>query len=96
FRPQPGKPAIDFLVTLLDMATAWSATSEDESTFEGKDRISGDARWTATRADLYFGLDSELSALEGLFACSDASGALVSQFIDAWVKTMELGRFDFR
>ena len=84
----------DYFINLLDMATEWTSTSDDQSAFEGKDRATGKVRWTATRADLVFGSNSQLRALAEVFASSDASEDFVNQFAEAWTKVMELDRFD--
>ena len=84
----------DFFVNLLDLSTSWSATSEDDRIFAGRDRKSGDVKWTGTRADLIFGSNSELRALAEVYACSDAHDKFVNDFVSAWVKVMNLDRFD--
>ncbi len=84
----------DFFVNLLDMSTAWEATSEDNETFVGCDRATGAQKWTATRVDLIFGSHSQLRALAEVYACDDAKDKFVSDFIAAWTKVMNLDRFD--
>ncbi len=84
----------DFFVNLLDMGTEWKATSDSEETFEGRDRATGEPRWTATRVDLVFGSSSQLRAIAEVYACADAGEKFVRDFVDAWVKVMELDRFD--
>ena len=84
----------DFFVNLLDMATEWAPTDEDNEYFAGKDRKTGAARWTATRADLIFGSNSELRALSEIYASSDAQEKFVRDFVAAWQKVMSLDRFD--
>ena len=84
----------DFFVNLLDMNTVWKPTSEDESTFEGRDRNTGDLKWTATRVDLIFGSNSELRAIAEVYGCSDAKEQFVQDFVAAWDKVMNLDRFD--
>jgi catalase-peroxidase len=91
---RPGSLTNDFFVNLLDMSTEWSPTSEAGEVFEGRDRSSGAVRWTGTRVDLIFGSDSELRALAEVYASSDGEGQLVSDFVAAWAKVMELDRFD--
>ena len=86
----------DFFVNLLDMGTVWTATSEDSSTFEGKDRATGEARWTGTRADLVFASNSELRALAEVYAGDDAKEKFVRDFVAAWTKVSDLDRFDVR
>ncbi len=86
----------DFFVNLLDMSTAWSATDESEETFEGRDRASGEVRWTGTRNDLVFGSNSELRAVAEVYACDDAGEKLARDFVAAWAKVMDLDRYDVR
>ncbi|MFI1092873.1 catalase/peroxidase HPI [Streptomyces sp. NPDC020917] len=90
----PGVLTNDFFVNLLDLGTAWSSTSEDESTFEGRDTATGEVKWTGTRADLVFGSNSELRALAEVYASDDAKEKFVRDFVAAWDKTMNLDRFD--
>ena len=84
----------DFFVNLLDMNTVWSATSEDKLEFEGKDRKTGQTKWTASRADLIFGSNSELRALAEVYASDDVKEKFVKDFVSAWSKVMNLDRFD--
>ncbi|MDN5202806.1 catalase/peroxidase HPI [Fulvivirgaceae bacterium BMA10] len=84
----------DFFVNLLDMGTAWKATSESEEVFEGRDRNTGELKWTATRVDLVFGSNSELRALAEVYACEDSKEKFIQDFISAWNKVMMLDRFD--
>jgi len=84
----------DFFVNLLDLGTTWKATSEDERVFEGRDRTTGDLKWTGTRADLIFGSNSELRALAEVYACEDSQEQFVQDFVAAWSKVMNLDRFD--
>ncbi|MFJ5098044.1 catalase/peroxidase HPI [Streptomyces sp. NPDC088557] len=90
----PGVLTNDFFVNLLDMGTAWTATSEDATTFEGRDTATGEVRWTGTRADLVFGSNSELRALAEVYASDDAREKFVTDFVAAWSRVMELDRFD--
>ncbi|MEV0177516.1 catalase/peroxidase HPI [Streptomyces sp. NPDC050803] len=90
----PGKLTNDFFVNLLDLGTAWKSTSSDQTTFEGRDLASGEVKWTGTRADLVFGSNSELRALAEVYASDDAKEKFVNDFVAAWVKVMELDRFD--
>lgn len=94
FTDQPGKLTNDFFVNLLDMSTTWNATSDDDAVFEGKDRASGEVKWTGTRADLIFGSNSELRALSEVYASEDASEKFTTDFVSAWTKVMNLDRFD--
>ena len=84
----------DFFVNLLDMGTLWNATSEDKDLFEGRDRSTGELKWTATRVDLIFGSNSQLRALAEVYACEDSPEKLVQDFVAAWNKVMSLDRFD--
>jgi catalase-peroxidase len=84
----------DFFVNLLDMSTTWKATSEDEDVFEGRDRASGELKWTGTRVDLIFGSNSRLRAVAEVYACEDSEEKFVHDFVAAWNKVMNLDRFD--
>jgi len=86
----------DFFVNLMSMDVEWEAASEDREVFKGKDRKTGEVKWTATRADLIFGSNSELRALAEVYASSDAKEKFVNDFVDAWVKVMNLDRFDLK
>ena len=94
FTDRPGALTNDFFVNLLDMGTAWKATSDDKQEFEGRDRDSGEVKWTATRADLVFGSNSQLRALAEVYAQDDSKEAFVNDFVAAWNKVMNLDRFD--
>ena len=96
FTDNPGKLTNDFFTNLLDMRTTWKATSDDKHVFEGKDRASGEVKWTGTRVDLIFGSNSELRALAEVYASSDAKEKFVKDFVKAWAKVMELDRFDLK
>lgn len=96
FTNKPETLTNDFFVNLLDMKTTWSAISDDEQTFEGKDRASGKAKWKGSRVDLIFGSNSELRAMAEVYASSDAKEKFVRDFVSAWVKVMELDRFDLK
>ena len=84
----------DFFVNLLDMSTAWKSSEKDKELFDGLDRKTGSPKWTGTRADLVFGSNSQLRALAEVYACADAQEKFVKDFIAAWVKVMNLDRFD--
>ncbi len=84
----------DFFTNLLDLGTTWKATSDDQNIFEGHSRTGGELKWTATRADLIFGSNSELRAIAEVYGCSDAKGKFVKDFVAAWNKVMNLDRFD--
>jgi catalase-peroxidase len=94
FTKRPEALTNDFFINLLDMGTAWKATSDANNTFEGRDRKTGTVRWTATRADLIFGSNAQLRALSEVYASSDAHGKFVQDFVGAWNKVMNLDRFD--
>ncbi len=83
----------DFFVNLLDMGVEWKSVSEAEDQFEGRDRASGDVKWTGTRSDLVFGSNSQLRAVAEVYACSDAGETFVNDFVAAWSKVMMLDRF---
>ncbi|MCF1715506.1 catalase/peroxidase HPI [Flavihumibacter sp. RY-1] len=84
----------DFFVNLLDFGTTWKAANGSKELFEGRDRKTGEMKWTATRADLIFGSNSELRALAEVYACSDSKEKFVHDFVAAWTKVMNLDRFD--
>ncbi|MFU8850246.1 catalase/peroxidase HPI [Micromonospora sp. SL1-18] len=90
----PGSLTNDFFVNLLDLGTTWQATSEDANTFEGCDLATGEVKWTGSRVDLVFGSNSELRALAEVYAGDDAKEKFVYDFVAAWVKVMNLDRFD--
>mgnify|MGYP001401708365 CR=1 FL=1 len=94
FTDRVGTLTNDFFVNLLDMGTTWKATSEAEKVYEGRDRKTGQPRWTATRADLIFGANSQLRALAEVYAQDDAREKFVRDFVAAWTKVMNLDRFD--
>ena len=94
FTDHVGVLSNDFFVNLLSMATVWNATDEQGELFEGRDRQSGESKYTATRADLVFGSNSVLRALAEVYACQDAQEKLVKDFVAAWTKVMNLDRYD--
>jgi catalase-peroxidase len=94
FTTRPGTLTSDFFVNLLDMNTKWQPSSSDGGVFEGRDRKTGEAKWTATRVDLVFGSNSQLRALAEVYACSDANAMFVKDFVAAWTKVMNLDRYD--
>jgi catalase-peroxidase len=96
FTDKPGTLTNDFFVNLLDMETEWSAVDESEKAFEGKDRSSGEVKWTGTRADLVFGSHAELRALSEVYAQSDNGKKFINDFVAAWDKVMNLDRFDLK
>jgi catalase-peroxidase len=94
FTSRPEALTNDFFVNLLDMSTTWKATAEDDSVFEGRDRATGELKWTGTRVDLIFGSNSQLHALAEVYACEDSREKFVHDFVAAWNKVMNLDRFD--
>lgn len=94
FTKHPGTLSNDFFVNLLDMSTAWRAADEHKELFDGNDRTSGELKWTATRADLVFGSNSELRAIAEVYGSADAQAKFVNDFVAAWTKVMNLDRFD--
>lgn len=93
---RPGQLTNDFFVNLLDMGTEWTAIADDRSLFEGRDRKTGKAKWTGTRVDLVLGSNSVLRAQAEVYGCADAQDKFVDDFVAAWVKVMELDRFDLK
>jgi catalase-peroxidase len=96
FTQRPEALTNDFFVNLLDMGTVWQATAEDDNVFEGRDRHSGELKWTGTRVDLIFGSNSVLRALAEVYACADSGEKFVGDFVAAWNKVMMLDRFDLK
>ncbi|HDI5165048.1 TPA: catalase/peroxidase HPI, partial [Salmonella enterica subsp. enterica serovar Paratyphi C] len=96
FTDRPGVLSTDFFANLLDMRYEWKPTDESNELFEGRDRLTGEVKYTATRADLVFGSNSVLRALAEVYACSDAHEKFVKDFVAAWVKVMNLDRFDLQ
>ncbi|CAB4561629.1 MAG: catalase/peroxidase HPI [Actinobacteria bacterium] len=96
FTSRPGVLTNDFFVNVLDIETKWTETSKDEEIFEGTDRKTGKAKWTASRADLIFGSNSQLRAIAEVYGASDAQKKFVKDFVAAWTKVMELDRFDLK
>ena len=94
FTKRPETLTNDFFVNLLDMRTTWKATSEDEDVFEGRDRATGELKWTATRVDLIFGSNSQLRALAEVYGCEDSQEKFLHDFVAVWNKVMNLDRFD--
>ncbi|MCG7857019.1 catalase/peroxidase HPI [Flavihumibacter sp.] len=91
---QPEVLTNDFFVNLLDMGTTWSSISDAQQLFEGRNRSTGEVKWTATRVDLIFGSNSELRALAEVYACEDSKEKFVHDFVAVWNKVMNLDRFD--
>lgn len=96
FTDRPETLTNDFFVNLLDISTAWRASEKEQGVYEGYSRATGEVRYTGTRVDLVFGSNSQLRALAEVYACSDSGEKFVQDFINAWVKVMELDRFDVR
>lgn len=94
FTTRPGTLSNDFFVNLLDMATVWKPTSDANEQFEGRDRKTGEAKWTGSRIDLLLGSNSQLRALSEVYGCSDGERKFVHDFVKAWTKVMNLDRFD--
>jgi catalase-peroxidase len=94
FTKRPGSLTNDFFVNLLDMGTTWKAADADGDLFEGRDRKTGEVKWSGTRVDLIFGSNSQLRALAELYGSADAQKKFVQDFVAAWTKVMNLDRFD--
>jgi catalase-peroxidase len=94
FTKSPGALTNDFFTNLLDMGTEWKAVSDTKDMFEGRDRRTGEVRWTGTRVDLIFGSNSQLRALAEVYGSTDAKEKFVNDFVAAWNKVMNLDRFD--
>jgi len=94
FTARPGTLSNDFFVNLLDMGTVWKPTAADNTEFEGRDRKTGEAKWTGSRIDLLLGSNSQLRALSEVYGCSDGERKFVHDFVKAWTKVMNLDRFD--
>jgi catalase-peroxidase len=94
FTKRPETLTNDFFVNLLDMSTTWKATSEDDDVFEGRDRATGELKWTGTRVDLIFGSNSQLRALAEVYGCEDSQEKFMNDFVAVWNKVMNLDRFD--
>ncbi|SFB90154.1 catalase-peroxidase [Zunongwangia mangrovi] len=96
FTEKPGVLSNDYFMNLLDMSTTWSSTNDAQTEFVGKDRKTGDTKWTASRADLIFGSNSELRAQAEVYACADSQEKFLKDFAKAWTKVMNLDRFDLK
>ncbi|MEY3947040.1 MAG: catalase/peroxidase, partial [Bacteroidota bacterium] len=94
FTDRPGVLTNDFFTNLIDFSTSWKAVSEKQDLFEGKDRKTGEVKWTATRTDLILGSNSELRALAEVYACADGEHKFLHDFVAAWSKVMNADRFD--
>jgi catalase-peroxidase len=94
FTHRPETLSNDFFVNLLDMGTTWTATSEAQDSFEGRDRHTGDLTWTASRVDLIFGSNAQLRAIAEVYAAADGGERFVAAFVAAWSKVMDLDRFE--
>ncbi|MFN8185195.1 MAG: peroxidase family protein, partial [Candidatus Nanopelagicales bacterium] len=91
---RPGTLSNDFFVNLLDMSTKWAPVADTEDVFEGRDRVTGDVKWTASRVDLVFGSNSILRSLAEVYASDDAKEKFVNDFVAAWNQVMDADRFD--
>ena len=96
FTKNPGVLTNDFFIHLLDLNITWKATSDDQHIFEGRDRKTGDLKWTGTRVDLIFGSNSELRALAEVYGFESAKTKFVKDFAKVWAKVMNLDRFDLK
>ena len=96
FTDNVGHLTNDFFKNLVDMTYTWSATSEEETHFEGRDRRTGEVKFTGTRADLIFGSNTELRAVCEVYAADDAEEKFVNDFVAAWTKVMNADRFDLK
>jgi Catalase (peroxidase I) len=96
FTDRPQALTNDFFVNPLDIDTAWKPLSDDRVEFEGRDRQTGELKWTGTRVDLVFGSNSQLRALAEVYGSADAGQKFVGDFVAAWIKVMDLDRFDVR
>jgi len=94
FTERPEMLTNDFFVNLLDMSTTWKAASEADDVFEGRDRATGELKWTGTRVDLIFGSNSQLRALAEVYGCEDSQEKFLHDFVEVWKKVMNLDRFD--
>ena len=94
FTKRPGVLSNDFFVNLLDMGTEWKPASEAGDVFEGRDRATGEPKWTGTRVDLVFGSNAQLRAVAEVYACAGSQRKFVRDFVAAWNKVMNLDRFD--
>jgi catalase-peroxidase len=94
FTKHPEALTNDFFVNLLDMGTTWKASPEDENLFEGRDRATGELKWTGTRVDLIFGSNSQLRALAEVYGCKDSQEKFLTDIVAVWNKVMNLDRFD--
>ncbi len=94
FTDRPGTLTTDFFVNLLDMGTEWKASASTENVYDGRDRVTGEVKWTATAVDLVFGSNSQLRGIAEAYGTDDAQEMFVRDFVAAWDKVMNLDRFD--
>jgi catalase-peroxidase len=94
FTKRPETLTNDFFVNLLDMNTKWQPPSASDAVYEGRDRTTGEIKWTGTRVDLVFGSNSQLRAIAEVYACNDSKEVFVKDFVAAWNKVMNLDRYD--
>jgi len=96
FTAHPGTLSNDYFVNLLDMSVKWNRSDKEPGLYEGHDRKSGALKWTATSVDLLFGSNSELRAISEVYASNDGQKRFMDEFVKAWVKVMNLDRFDIK
>jgi len=96
FTDRPGTLSTDFFVNLLDAGTEWKPAESAENVYEGRDRATGEVKWTATAVDLVFGANSQLRAIAEVYGSDDAGEKFVRDFVAAWDKVMNLDRFDLK
>jgi len=96
FTKRPETLTNDFFVNLLDMATVWKPTEDDKDIFEGRDRATGELKWTGTRVDLIFGSNSQLRAISEVYGSDDSNEKFARDFVAAWSKVMNADRFDLK
>ena len=94
FTKRPGALTNDFFINLLDMGTEWKSVTKEQDLFEGRDRKTGEVKWTGTRCDLVFGSNSILRSLAEVYGSSDSQKKFLEDFVAAWTKVMNLDRFD--
>ena len=94
FTKKVGTLSNDFFINVLDLSTTWSSKSDSDDVFEGRNRKTGEMKWTGTRADLIFGSNTELRAIAEVYACEDSKEKFVKDFVSVWAKVMNLDRFD--
>jgi catalase-peroxidase len=96
FTDRPGTLTNDFFVNLLDMGTVWAPSTSEANVYDGSDRATGAPKWTGTAVDLVFGANSQLRGIAEVYASADGNSQFVDDFVEAWDKVMNLGRFDLK